>query len=67
MLLDNHFVDWAEVPLDISIENFLKNYPLQLTIYLKESVDRHTLEDIKKQIIEEYQKMDITIDKMIIE
>lgn len=67
MLLDNHFVDWAEVPLDISIENFLKNYPLQLTIYLKESVDRHTLEDIKKQIIEEYQKMDITIDKMTIE
>ena len=67
MLLDNHFVDWAEVPLDISIENFLKNYPLQLTIYLKESVDRHTLDDIKKQIIEEYQKMDITIDKMTIE
>lgn len=67
MLLDNHFVDWAEVPLDISIEDFLKNYPLQLTIYLKESVNRHTLEDIKKQIIEEYQKMDITIDKMTIE
>lgn len=67
MLLDSHFVDWAEVPLDISIEDFLKNYPLQLTIYLKESVNRHTLEDIKKQIIEEYQKMDITIDKMIIE
>lgn len=67
MLLDSHFVDWAEVPLDISIEDFLKNYPLQLTIYLKEGVDRHILEDIKKQIIEEYQKMDITIDKMTIE
>ena len=51
--------DWKNVKLDISLNDFLKEYKLNLHIYLNNNIENNY--EFKDNIIKEYKKLGITI------
>lgn len=56
--------EWDKVEYDITLEEFLKKYKLQLSIYINHNINNES--EIITELQQEFKKMDITLEKITI-